>query len=279
MSTLGFDAGGTFLKFGSMEKVHLLPLPYTKELLTNLLTPDIQRIILTGAGSKTIVKWFQEVTGISSNVNFQVYNEFMATGLGGAFLADVQECIVVNIGSGTPILYVNSKINHVDHIAGTGLGSASLVGLAHFILNISDLEKIADLALRGDPNNVNLLVGDLYDHSKEDLGLPSDITASNFGKYQDWRNVKTKPNNSDLLAGLHVLVAETISVIASQSSKAYTSGLPIVLTGGGTMNRALVKYLLKTFTYLERKVIVPNNAIYATLNGLFILDKLKIPNY
>lgn len=274
---IGCDAGGTFLKYGSPTDTHLFPLPYTKELIFDFFTPETTKIILTGAGSKTIASWIkddQTNTKVSTDVELKIYNEFMATGLGGAKLANVNECLVVNIGSGTPILYVNAEKQIVDHVGGTGLGSASLVGLSHFILNISDLHKIAELALVGDPANVNLLVSDLYDRSTEDLGLPGDITASNFGKYQDWRVIKNKPDTNDILAGLHVMVAETISGLASQASRAYRDDLPIVITGGGTLNAALVKYLQKTFIYLKKEVIIPENAIYGTLNGLFEVDKL-----
>lgn len=273
---LGYDAGGTFLKYGTPSDLHLLPLPYTKELIFDLITSKTTKIILTGAGSKTIASWIedsQKNSKLPNGLEIKIYNEFMATGLGGAKLANVNECLVVNIGSGTPILYVNAEKHIVDHIGGTGLGSASLVGLSHFILNISDLHKIAELALVGDSNKVNLLVSDLYDRSTEDLGLPGDITASNFGKYQDWRVVKNKPNNNDILAGLHVMVAETISGLASQASRAYRQDLPIVITGGGSLNGALVKYLQKTFIYLHKEVIIPENAIYGTLNGLFEVDK------
>ena len=278
MTTLAFDAGGTFLKYGLPTDPHLHPLPYTEDLIFNLIKSDVNRIILTGAGSNTISNWIasQEKENIALNkFELKIYNEFLATGLGGATLADTSECIVVNIGSGTPILYVKADEQKVDHIGGTGLGSASLVGLSHFILNIDDLSKIADLALIGDSTKVNLMVGDLYERAVEDLGLPGDITASNFGKYQDWRVIKSKPSTNDILAGLHVMVAETIAGLASQASRAYREDVPIVLTGGGTMNKALVKDLKKTFNYLNKKVIIPRNAIYGTLNGLFKIDTLN----
>ncbi len=278
MKTLAFDAGGTFLKYGTPTEPNLLPLPYTKELIFNLLKQDTRRIILTGAGSNTIARWIKDDYGKKKdNFDYEIniYNEFLATGLGGAKLAGQKECIVVNIGSGTPILYVNADQKKVDHVGGTGLGSASLVGLSHFILNIDDLNKITDLALKGDATKVNLLVSDLYNRSAEDLGLPGDITASNFGKYQDWRTVKNnKPNSNDILAGIHVMVAETISSIASQASRSYRDDLPIVLTGGGTMNAALVKHLKHSFVYLKKDVIIPEEAIYGTLNGLFEVDAI-----
>lgn len=274
LNIIGFDAGGTFLKYGSPQNLNLLPNPYTKDIIFDLMTSDKKEILLTGAGAKTIASWISHDKTVSQEKNrpgLHIYNEFQCTGLGGAKLAKQEECLVVNIGSGTPILYANARDNVVKHLGGTGLGSATLVGLSHFILQISDLSKISELALLGDPSNVNLLVSDLYERSTEDLGLPGDITASNFGKYQDWRHVR-QPTKNDILAGLHVLVAETIAGLSNQATQAYNSSdLPIVLTGGGTLNGALVKYLQKTFQYLQKTVIVPENAIYGTLTGLFAL--------
>lgn len=277
LTTIGFDAGGTYLKYGTPINPFMLPLPYNEDLIFKLLNPDISKILLTGAGAKTIFKWLEQNSSFfNSPPILQIYNEFMATGLGGAKIGNRPECIVVNIGSGTPVLYVNALSHSVDHISGTGLGSASLVGLSHFILNINDLNQIAESALKGDSNKVNLLVGDLYDRASEDLGLPGDITASNFGKYQDWRVVTNKPTTNDILAGLHVLIAESIAVIANQASRPYKSNLPIVITGGGTMNNALVKALKKTFAYLHKEVIIPEQAIFGTLQGLFVLDAQSI---
>lgn len=273
LNIIGFDAGGTFLKYGTPDKLELLPLPYTKELIFDLISSEEKAILLTGAGAKTISNW---ITTLNTNnqtkkeYEVKIYNEFLCTGLGGATLANKDECLVVNIGSGTPFLYVNASKKDVQHLGGTGLGSATLVGLAHFMLDITDLSEITELALAGDPAKVNLLVSDLYDKSTEDLGLPGDITASNFGKYQDWRVISKKPGKNDILAGLHVLVSETIAVVARQSIKPY-GDLPIILTGGGTMNKALVKYLQKTFQYLGKEVIIPENAIFGTLKGLFEL--------
>lgn len=274
LKIIGFDAGGTFLKYGTPEKLDLLPLPYTKELIFDLIASDKETVLLTGAGAKTIASWLTTDNEVYKQKNksvLHIYNEFQCTGLGGATLAKQEECLVVNIGSGTPILYVNTENNVVKHLGGTGLGSATLVGLSHFILNISDLAEITKLALSGDPAKVNLLVSDLYEKSSEDLGLPGDITASNFGKYQNWRTIDNEPNKNDILAGLHIMVAESIAVIAQQAIKPYGSDLPIVLTGGGTMNSALIKYLEKTFQYLNKDVIIPKNAIYGTLQGLFVV--------
>ena len=67
LTTIAFYAGGTFLKYGTQIDLHLLPLPYTKGLIIDLLKMDTQRIILTGAGSKTITNWLKEEHSDTTN--------------------------------------------------------------------------------------------------------------------------------------------------------------------------------------------------------------------
>lgn len=268
--TLGIDAGGTFLKLGNplLDHLELHPLPYNREFIENFLGKQ-ESLLLTGAGSQVIKSWFPDL-------KVEIIPELKATGLGGAFLSGYDECIVVNVGSGTPILYVNRKNMEVIHLGGTGMGSASLVGLSHYLTGLTDLDTIGREALKGDPNKVNLLVGDIYPNP-EAVGLPGDLTASNFGKYQDWRHIKkkSKPSKTDLLAGLHIMVSETIAVVSTLASRRYAEkNLPIVITGGGTLNLGLVKYLKKTFSFLTQKFIIPEHAVYGTLHGVFVAQEL-----
>ncbi|MHA2362644.1 MAG: hypothetical protein ACXAC7_01705 [Candidatus Hodarchaeales archaeon] len=273
-STLGLDAGGTFIKLGNpLEQLESYPLPFTRSFIKKQIEKKTS-ILLTGAGSQLIKKWFPDQ-------NIKIIPELKATGLGGSYLAGYNECIVVNVGSGTPILYTNRKESEmkVVHLGGTGMGSATIVGLSHYLTNENNLEKIGKAALKGEPGKVNLLVGDLYSNPAE-IGLPAHITASNFGKYQNWRHVtissnESKPSKDDLLAGLHSMVSETIAVISTLASRQFTKKkLPVVITGGGTLNPGLVKYLKSTFEYLKQKFVFPEKAIFGTLYGCFIEQDL-----
>lgn len=261
---IGIDAGGTYFKAGNpFAKLESNSLPFDRFRIKKLIECTKQTL-LTGAGSNTILQWFPER-------KIKVFNEFQCTGFGAKYLSKMEECLVLNIGSGTPILHVAEK---VTHLSGTGLGSATIVGLSKLILGVErSLPEIMTLASTGDPTKVNLLVGDLYEHSEKDIGLPGDITASNFGKYQYWTKT-ARPKINDLIAGLHVMVAESLAVIVTQTSKSFSPTIPIVITGGGTLNTVLLSYITKTFTYLEKDFIIPENAIYATLYGLFVLENV-----
>lgn len=267
----GVDAGGTYIKFG--EPIHdimeMHPLPYSKEWLKTQFGGGDPPFLITGAGTDTIIEWFPEM-------GFEQISELTATGLGGAYLAGVEECIVINIGSGTPILHVTVESKTVRHLGGSGLGSASLAGLSFYMTGIEDLDRIDEKAFEGDPDKVNLLIRDIYD-DPEQVKLPGDVTASNFGKYQQWRqiNMGKKPEPKDLLAALHKMIGETVAVMANLACKQCAHpNLPVVITGGGTLNRALLKYLDITFQYLSQPYIIPSKAVYSTLHGLFVFKGL-----
>jgi pantothenate kinase len=270
-SMFGIDAGGTYIKFG--EPVHdvmeMHPLPYSRDWLQLQCRGGSPPFLITGAGSDTIVNWFPDL-------KFEKVGELTATGLGGAYLGGVDECIVINIGSGTPILHVCAEGKRVSHLGGSGLGSASVAGLSYYMTGIEDLDRIDEKAFEGDPDKVNLLIQDIYENP-EQVKLPGNVTASNFGKYQEWRHIDLgkQPEPKDLLAALHKMIGETIAVMANLAGKQCCKPkLPVVVTGGGTLNRALMKYLDITFAYLDQPFIIPSKAVYSTLHGLFVLKDL-----
>ena len=80
---------------------------------------DIEEIILTGVGSAFIEK---PLLGIPTART----DEFLANGLGARFTIDLQEMIVVSMGTGTS--FVKVKGDSVAHIGGTGIGGGTLLG-------------------------------------------------------------------------------------------------------------------------------------------------------
>jgi len=267
----GIDAGGTYIKLGEpiTDVIEMHPLPYSKEWMRHQLDGTTPPYLITGAGSSTIQSWLPDV-------EFEMVPELQATGLGGAYLAGMEECIVINIGSGTPILYVDLPEKRVEHVSGTGMGSASLAGLSYYMTGIYDLDRIEEKAFEGEPERVDLLIRDIYENP-DLVKLPGDVTASNFGKYQDWRHIglDRRPDVSDLLAGLHKMVAETIAVMAGLACKqGPKNGLTVAITGGGTLNQALMKYVRISFDYLKQPYIIPRKAVYSTLHGLFVFEDL-----
>jgi pantothenate kinase len=141
---------------------------------------------------------------------------------------------------------------------------------------ISDLDVMDEKAFEGNPDLVNLLISDIY-QNLDNIDMPGDTTASNFGKYQDWRHIgiQKQPEIPDLLAALYKMVAETIAVIANLACKqCATNDILVSVTGGGTLNRALMEHLKSTFEYLQQPCIIPRKAVFGTLHGLFVYEGL-----
>ena len=86
-------------------------------------------------------------------------NEFESVGIGGIFLAGIQEAIVVSMGTGTSL--VEAKGSNVRHIIGSGVGGGTLLGLADRLINVSDFDTINELSQSGKLENVDLTVGEI----------------------------------------------------------------------------------------------------------------------
>ncbi|MCS7103479.1 MAG: pantothenate kinase, partial [Candidatus Korarchaeum sp.] len=63
-------------------------------------------------------------------------DEIEAIGRGGAFLAKLDECVVVSAGTGTAIVEVRRRDSgyYVKHLGGTGVGGGTLLGLNKLLL-------------------------------------------------------------------------------------------------------------------------------------------------
>lgn len=162
---------------------------------------DIEEIILTGVGSAFIEK---PLLGIPTART----DEFLANGLGARFTIDLQEMIVVSMGTGTS--FVKVKGDSIAHIGGTGIGGGTLLGLSRLLLKTQKIDTIAELASRGNINNIDLLIQDIC--SKPLPGLPLDATASNFGK------VDGNASPEDLASGIIHLVLRAIGQSAILSA-------------------------------------------------------------
>ena len=106
------------------------------------------------------------------------------------------------------------------------MGGGTLAGLAHIILQTSDIKQVSALAMQGDISKVNLSIGDISAHPLP--GLPMDVTASLFGKAQ------TDSAKEDIAVGLIHMVLQTIGSAAVLS--ALNSGIrDLVLIGNLTL--------------------------------------------
>jgi type II pantothenate kinase len=264
---IGIDIGGSTTKIvGFDNKSMISPLlvrandpiasvygALGKFLNTNSLKiEDIDRVMITGVGASFINS---RLFGIPTGR----VDEFMAIGLGGLFLSNLNEAIIVSMGTGTAL--VKAENNTAVHLGGTGVGGGTLLGLSSRMLNVRHFEELIEAANGGDLSHVDLTIGDISKEAMETL--PSETTASNFGKISDL------VTNSDLAMGIINLVFQTIGMIAVFNTR-IDSIKDVVLTGNLTnvpQSENIFKQLSKLY---DVNFTTPQNAEYATAVGAAI---------
>lgn len=187
----------------------------------DLALTDIDRILMTGAGSASIAK---PIYGLQC----QPVPEFSCIGMGGLYLSGLTEAIVVSMGTGTALIHAKKEADsaHVTYLGGTGVGGGTLVGLCRRLLGVDTVRHIEQLAEQGNLDNVDLRIKDI---SQSHLyhGINENLTAANFGKVSDLATPE------DLALGVANMVAETVAMLSVFAARTY--GLQdIVLTGNLT---------------------------------------------
>ena len=267
MVTIGIDIGGSTTKivgFTSGENHTLIePLsvkatdPITSvygafgKFLTqnNLELADIEKVAITGVGSKYITKPLYSLP--CENVP-----EFECIGLGGLYLSNLERAIVVSMGTGTALVHAK-RGEGIEYLGGTGVGGGTLVGLADRLLGMTNPEHISSLAEGGNLDNIDLRIKDITPGS---YTLPENMTAANFGKVAD---LATK---EDVALGLINMIFETIGMMAVFNSRMHKTR-DIVLAG----NLTQISQAPATFKTLSEmfdiNFMIPERAQYATVIG------------
>ncbi len=191
-----------------------------------------------------------------------VVPEINSIGRGGLALAQKQEALVVNMGTGTTFVYANKDGCH--HIAGSGVGGGTLSGLGSHILNGISVKEITRLAKEGNLENVDLLMKDVTDQIYPNL--PADLTASNFGKLAHPLYKTQSPTQADVALGLINLVLQVIGSMAVMACKTIPSNNVVCV---GTLTRTPQIYqIYETFSKVYGlQFTVPPFAVFATALG------------
>lgn len=91
--------------------------------------------------------------------------------------------LLVNIGSGVSMIKVTGPgPNGFERIGGSSLGGGTLWGLLSLLTDAKDYNEMLEMASRGNNENIDLLVGDIYGNSYNKIGLKSSHIASSFAK-------------------------------------------------------------------------------------------------
>ena len=162
---------------------------------------NVEKVMLTGVGSAYIN---EPVYGLPT----EKAEEFIADGLGARYETNLDNMIVVSLGTGTSIVQCDG--DRIEHIGGIGIGGGTLQGLSRLLLKTDDIKQVAALAEGGDTSNINVLISDI---SASPLpGLPMDAIASLFG------NAKSNASREDIALGLIWMVLQSICSASILSS-------------------------------------------------------------
>jgi type II pantothenate kinase len=146
-------------------------------------------------------------------------------------------------------------------MGGSGVGGGTLLGLSYIMLNVRNFEDLIQTANEGNLAHIDLAIGDITQDILK--GLPSDITASNFGKISDLAS------KSDTALGIINLVFQTIGMLSIFATRIHQVN-EVVLTGN-LVNVPQSHGIFKILSQLHGvNFHIPDKAEYATAAGAAI---------
>lgn len=256
---LGIDFGSTTTKIVLMdnykvvEKYRITRDESYEDILSSMDLSRVTKIMTTGTGASYIEG---DICGIKT----EYVEEFRAVALGGYFLSELDECMVVSLGTGTSFMYVNRDKR--EHAGGSGIGGALLHSMARFGLGMDDVNEFMELADKGDINRADLLIKDI---SKVDIGnLMGDVTAANMAK------ITKESRPADYAFGACNLVFQNVGVMAVMADRPYATGKVVVMgaIGQSSIARKCFDAVGNLFGY---SFIIPKEAVYGVAIGAILL--------
>ena len=214
---------------------------------------DIKKVIMTGVGSSFADKPMY-------NISCQKATEFECIGRGGLYLSDLDEAIVISMGTGTAIVKASRAGDKTEtkYLGGTGVGGGTLVGLSKKLLGMETIEHIEELATTGSLDNIDLKISDIS--SSGALSLSKNMTASNFGKTSD---IAT---SGDIALGIINMIFETIGMMGIFAAR--SEGVKnIVLTGNLSRLTQAKDIFMSLKEMFGVNFIIPENSQFATAIG------------
>lgn len=107
---------------------------------------------------------------------------------------EIYPYLLVNIGSGVSMIKVTKAgPDGFERIGGSSLGGGTLWGLLSLLTDAKDYNEMLEMALRGDNENIDLLVGDIYGLNYNKIGLKANHIASSFAKVFKKLRFNNKP--------------------------------------------------------------------------------------
>lgn len=133
--------------------------------------------------------------------------------------------LLVSIGTGVSILRVDGPRQH-ERVSGSTIGGGTYWGLCRLLTGSDSFSDVLNLAMKGDPSKVDMMVGDIYGKNSdalEKIGLPSDIVASSFGKLVAKQNPSEDVKEEDLARALLLMVTNNIGQVAHLNARLHNT--------------------------------------------------------
>lgn len=224
--------------------------------VNDLSLSDIERVMITGAGSSYITKPLY-------NLPCYKIEEFRAIGLGGLYLSGLDRALVASLGTGTALVCAETGVPP-RHLGGTGVGGGTLLGLSKKLLGMDTVEHIEELAKTGSIDRIDLRIGDLVDNEKIP-GFTDTTTASNFG------NISDLANKHDIALGIINMVFETIGMVSIFAARGCNLR-DIVLTGN-LSGVSMAEGIFATFNRMfDVNFIIPERSRFGPVIGAALAD-------
>lgn len=211
---------------------------------------DISKIALTGIGQK-------EIEGNIKGIKTIKVDEFEAVGIGATKSANLDDALIISIGTGTAFVRANNGT--YTHIGGTGVGGGTLINLCKRFAGLENFSEISEKIKNADISKVDLRLKDIQEDAINSL-LPADITVSNFGK------LEKDANDNDIILGILNMIVETIGMMGIFATQNMKNKNIIVI--GCITELQYIKKVLEMLNKLQNvNFIIPENSEWTVAIG------------
>lgn len=192
-------------------------------------------------------------------------------------VSEIYPYLLVSIGTGVSILRVDGPRKH-ERISGSSIGGGTYWGLCRLLTGSDSFSAVLDLASKGDPSKVDMMVGDIYGEGSdalEKLGLRSDIVASSFGKLVAKQNPSEGIKEEDLARALLLMVTNNIGQVAHLNAKLHrTSRIYFVGTflQHNIISQQRLAYSIDYWSQGEMEALFLEHEAYFGALGAFLLN-------
>ena len=244
--------------------------------------PDLNEIDEFLDSKKDIYKKFNFTGGkafklykkFSKEVEANLFNEFQTNieGIEALYLLnkkkDLQDSLIISIGTGTSILLTKKPYKH---LGGTALGGGLFMGLIKLLFNMNDFQEAIKIATKGNRYNVDLKVSDIYDTEDNRVDrVFREFTAASFGKINDNINLNSV-QQSDIINSLICIIGENVGIIACQMAENNDVN-NLIFCGGFLRNNMVLKNILSLLCrfYNKKAIFLKYSEFCGAIGALLI---------